>query len=212
MRTQWSSTAAAIVAAGGFIYIPSIASAADTFYSGRATGINGEATILGTSQDVLVVDVAMSCQGLPHDETLASISNPIGVNAQNIKVHTLGRDGKSSADATMENFGLDVPGLKIQATAIGAHARVTCDAATGTANATGHSDFGTLTINGQAFDVKTKKRFDIPNVASIVFDEHRHYANEMKVNAIHVTLANPGAPASGEFYVGQVRAKATCNP
>jgi hypothetical protein len=200
--------------AAGFASVPLAASAADIFYSGRATGINGQTTITGTNQEVLVADVGMSCQGLPHDETVASFSNPapLKVSVQNIKVHTLGKSGASAADASMQNLNYSVPGLTITSSSIGAHARATCDIASGTVTATGHSDFQTLVINGQATTVSPNKRVDIPNVGRVVLDEHRHYSDQMKVNAIHITLDNPSLPASGEVYIGQVRAQAICNP
>lgn len=204
----------AVVAAGSFFTLPIAASAADIFYSGRATGIDGQTTISGTDQDVLVADTAMSCQGLPHDETVAAFSSPApaATRAQNIHVHTLGKDGTAAADATMDNYSLNIPGLNIDATGIGAHARATCDIGSGTTTASGHSNFGSLTINGQSTAIAINKRIDIPNVGRVVVDEHRHYANQMKVNALHITLDNPSTPMSGDIYVAKVNAKVVCNP
>src|SRR6185312_7292463 len=97
MGTQYRWTSFGVRAtliAGALSSMPLSALAADVFYSGRATGINGQSTITGTNQEVLVADVGMSCQGLPHDETVASFSNPapLKVSADNIKVHTLGKN------------------------------------------------------------------------------------------------------------------------
>ncbi|HZP11897.1 MAG TPA: choice-of-anchor P family protein, partial [Nevskiaceae bacterium] len=175
MGTLWTSRngVAALLAAGSFFTVPLSAVAADIFYSGRATGVDGQTTVGGSDQDVLIADTAMSCQGLPHDETVAAFSNPAPAQAkaQNIHVHTLGKNGTAAADATMDNYSLNIPGLNISATGIGAHARATCDIGSGTTTASGHSNFGSLIINGQSTTMAINKRIDIPNVGRIVVDE-----------------------------------------
>lgn len=209
---RWTSSAALI--AVGLASMPLSSLAADVFYSGRATGIDAQTTILGTDQEVLIGDTGMSCVGLPHDEAVASFSSPspLKVSAQSIKVHTLGKNGTAAADATMQNVALDVPGINITASSLGAHARATCDVATGNVTVSGHSDFGSVIVNGQAVDVKAKKQISIPNVGYVYFDQHKNYGDEMRVYAIHVRIDNPASPASGDVYIGKVRARTICNP
>jgi len=205
---------ALLVVAGNFFLLPLTASASDVFYSGRATGVDGRITANGTPVDVLLGDTGMSCQGLPHDESLASISNPaqLQVQAQSVHVHTLGKDGTAAADATMQNLNLGLPGLTVTADAVGGHAKAVCDISSGTVTTSGHSDFTNVTVNGQAFDPKVHNSIQIPNVGYVYFDQHHRYSNEMKVFAIHVRLDNPGFPASGDVYLGEVRAQTICNP
>jgi hypothetical protein len=204
----------AVTAAGIFLTVPLTASAADIFYSGRATGIDGQITVANTPAEILIGDTGMSCQGLPHDETVAGVSNPspLQVKSGTIHVHTLGKDGKAAADATIQSANLAVPGLTITADSIGAHAAAVCDVASGTVTATGHSDLANVVVNGQAIDPKVKQQISIPNVGYVYFDQHRHYSNEMRVFAIHVKLDNAAFPASGDIYLGEVRAKTICNP
>ena len=197
-----------------FSVLPVAAQAADIFYSGSATGVEGAVTVNTTDVDILLGSTGMSCQGLPHDETVAGISNPdpVKVSAQNVKVHTLGKNGTAASDASMSNLNFGMSGLTITADAIGSHARAVCDASSGNVTVSGHSDFTNLVVNGQAIDVRTKKSVQIPNVGYVYFDQHRNYGNEMRVYAIHVRVDNPSMPASGDVYIGKTRAKTICNP
>jgi hypothetical protein len=208
-----SRTGAAALFIGSIFTAPLAASAADIFYSGRATGVDGQVSAGGKEADVLLGDTGMSCQGLPHDESVASISSPdpLQTSANNVHVYTLGKDGKAVADATMEHFTLSSQGVDVSADSIGAHARAVCDVASGVVTVTGHSDFSNVVVNGQPIDPATKNSVKIPNVGYVYFDQHRHYSNEMRVYAIHVRIDNPSTPASGDIYIGEVRAKTICN-
>src|ERR1051325_8993052 len=211
LRPQRIGVATAMAA---LLVLPTASQAADIFYSGEDTGVEGSVTVAGKDADVLLANTRMSCQGLPHDETVASIANPspIKLSSQNVHVYTLGKDGKAVADATMSNFNLAVDGITVTADSIGSHARAVCDIASGTVTPTGHSDYTNVTVNGQSIDPRTKRSVTIPNVGYVYFDQHRNYGNAMKVYAIHVRLDNPSTSSTGDIYIGKTVAKTICNP
>jgi hypothetical protein len=195
-------------------FLPTASRASDIFYSGQATGVEGQVSVGDTDADVLLANIGMSCQGLPREETLASISNPapIKLASQNVHVYTLGKDGKAVADATMGNLNVSVEGINVSAQSVGSHARAVCDVASGNVTLSGHSDYTNVTVNGQSIDPRTKRSIQIPNVGYVYFDQHRNYGNEMRVYAIHIRVDNPSTSARGDVYIGKTRAKTICNP
>jgi len=211
IRHQRMGVAAAFAALS---FLSTASDASDIFYSGRATGVEGSVTVGSTDADILLGNTGMSCQGLPHDETVAGVSNPspVKVSAKNVHVYTLGKDAKAVADATMSTLNFDSGGITVSADAVGSHARAVCDVASGNVTVSGHSDFTNVVVNGQSIDPRTKKSVSIPNVGYVYFDQHRNYGNEMRVYAIHVRLDNPSLPASGDVYIGKTQAKTICNP
>src|ERR1041385_305104 len=106
-----------VTALAALCFLPAASQASDIFYSGEATGVEGSVSVSGKDADVLLAHTGMSCQGLPHDETVASLANPspIKLASQNVHVYTLGKDGKAAADATMSNFSLPVDGISVTA-------------------------------------------------------------------------------------------------
>lgn len=197
----------------------SAASAADVFYSGRATGVNATLVVNGITKKLLLAKNDMSCQGLPDEETVSGVDNkpPLGIKVRTITTFTQGVDGVATARAATEDLALDVPGLKLNAAVAEAFAEVRC--VNGQQQSSGNSNVGTVTINGQTHNIgaSPNQSITIPNVGTVIFNEQVKWKREFKVYAIHVKLNNPSFPASGDIYVSEAKAKisscaAVCTP
>jgi hypothetical protein len=218
MRTlRWTPSVAGSIAAAAF-FLSAPVFAADTFYSGRATGVNGTLNVLSVNHKVLLADVGMSCTGLPREETVSSVSNPapLAVGADTIRSYTLGRDGMASADSRVQNFRLAIPGLTVQAGVVEAKSKSTCDQSSGAIQASGNATVANLMINGEAVAVSgaSNQTINIPDVATIIINERKRRTGtnwgEFRTTGIHVKLLNTDAPANADIYVAQTRAKVEC--
>jgi hypothetical protein len=196
--------------------LPASAGAAtDVFYSGRAIGFQSAAKIGTTTVNVTLADNSMSCQGVPKEETIASLSNPAPAHAsaKNVTTYTLGVDHVSNVDAAMQDVLLEIPGLRVDAASLEAHSEARCnEARPGRELTSGSSSVTGFKINGQGQTVTgaPNQTFEVPNVGTIIVNEQAKTGRDFRANAMHVKLLDPNQPMSGDIVFASTRAKIDC--
>lgn len=211
-RAKQSSAVVALVGALP-LGLPGVATAGDVFYSGRATALYGVVKLDDVRQSVTVSDNSMSCQGLPKNETLYSISRPgpVSVVADEAYTFTQGRDRSSLAKSRISGLQLDVPGLAIRGSAFESRAEATCDTSN-VVTLNGKSTVGSLTINGNTHTItgQPNQAIEVPNVARITANYQTKTSNEVRVIALRVKLLDSTQSLTGDIYVSAARAKIQC--
>lgn len=210
--TRRAAPVLAFIGAMSAFSVPAYA-AGDVFYSGRATGVNATVTVLGIRQSVTIADNGMSCQGNAKSETLYSLSNPapLGIWVNEAYTFTQGRERRSLTKARLSGLKLDVPGLSVDGSLIEARAEARCDASN-TVTLAGKSTVGTLTINGKGYAVTgaPNQTVSIPGIASIVINEQRRYANEIRVTGVRIRLLTSNTLATGDVQIAAAKARIVC--
>jgi len=204
---------AAIALAAGLGW-QSVAEAHQVFYQARSTGIRGTITVNSLKKSLLVMDLGMACDGTPREETVSSVTNPspMKVSAKNVRGYTIGRDDTAASNTEIDSVLLEVPGLKVEASALTARAQASCDAL-GKYSHDGGATIATLKINGEGRTISGEKnqKIEIPNVATIIVNETMDtYSREYRSTALHVILFNEKDNAFGDFAFAYARAKITC--
>lgn len=196
MKTKRAGLAGLLIA--GLLAWHGAATAHDVTYSGRATVLRANVSLLTTSTRVVLADTGeIDPTGGTRDATLLTFANPppLQVFSRTAKAIASGSGGTSAASAAVENLVVSIPGLKITADVIEADTRAICDQETQTVRRAGSSRIVNLVINDQAIapPPRPNTRIEIPNVATVILDERRRPdANTLVVNAIHVIV--PGMP------------------
>lgn len=187
--------------------------AGDVFYSGRATALHGVVTLDGVRQSVTVSDNSMSCQGLPKNETLYSISRPgpVEVMADEAYTFTQGRNRVSLAKTRMSGLRLNVQGLAINGASFESRAEASCDESN-VVTLKAKSTVGTLTINGETHAItgRPNQAIDVPNVARVIVNYQTKSANEVRVIGMRVKLLDSTQAVTGDINVAAARAKIQC--
>lgn len=221
MRSKWTQSAglgvSAAAVAATLAWLPP-AYSHEVHYSGRATGFNGTLNAAGAKKTLVLADVAMACTGTAREETVSTVSNPqpFGIAAKTVTAYTLGRNDEAIANAGAEELHIDLGGgsFTLDATALRSHAQVNCDEATFVISKSGGSEFGSLTINGERFEYsgEPNETYEIPGVATVIINEQLNpNSRERIVNALHIKVADPSFPLSGDIVVAHSRAKLTCS-
>jgi hypothetical protein len=197
----------------GFAIMQGPAYAGDTFYAGRAIGVEGTLKTLTATEEVLLVANYMSCQGIARDETAVTVNHPapLAVHLRDVTTYTLGMAGVSTTSAALGQVEIDLPGLSVSASAIDAVAEARCTSPRDYA-VSGRSTIGSLTINGQTRSLsgEPNQTFEIPGVGKVIANEQVQLKREFRVNGLRVIVGEPSAPVHGDIVVSHVRARITC--
>lgn len=225
---------------------PGAAAAAQTTFSGQATVLSG--TVAGQQLPCLVSDpVSTSCAGVvnagpistgateAHYDESALCYGTTGSNCliqpPNLTGDTLSAEvlrasvhasgNTSRAVASVADFGLNVGGQQISASALDARARATCTPDGAVVQAGAET---TVTINGQTYTVaagetRTVKLVDAlgADIGLVTINEGasaERKGNEIDASALHIQLDdNPATPLvneSTDLYVAKVHADVVC--
>jgi hypothetical protein len=199
--------------------------ASNVFFSGRAIGAVGTVKAGTVNASIVLADNQMSCNGVPQEETVASVNNPspIKLVSQTVATYTLGRDNTSTSTASIQNLNLGIPDLNIKVSAIATNAQVHCDfvpthstpsGLRAKYTVTGGSDIGTVSINGEgtAITGEANQTIEVPGVATIIFNEQIRSSHSIIVSGVHIKLLDESYPANGDIVLAYSRAKITCEP
>jgi hypothetical protein len=204
------------LALAGAVLFPGVALSHDVIFQAHATGIIGTLRAATLTKKLLVGDVGLSCKGVPTEETVSDILNrsPLYLKTKTVSLYTLGVHSAADATATLNDFHLDVPGVKIDSTAIGSYAHAECDPDTLKPTVRGGATILDLMINGTPVTItgEPNQTINVGDVAKIVFNEQTVWKTEFKTNAMHLFLFNDRYPASGDVIFSYSRAKVSCTP
>jgi hypothetical protein len=204
-------------AAAAALLWQSVAQSHEVHFTGRATGVNGTLTAQTVKKTLVLADVLMACTGTAREETVSTISNPapLGLNARNVHGYTIGRDDVAATNAGIDELHVNLAdGFKVDATALQSNAESRCDEATLKVVTSGSADVGSLFINGegQALTGEPNQTFEVPGMGKVIVNEQlKPSSREIIVNAMHVIVADPSYPASGDIVFAHSRAKTTCS-
>ncbi|MFA5938402.1 MAG: choice-of-anchor P family protein [Sinimarinibacterium sp.] len=186
------------------------ASAHEIVYQGRATAASGNVTVLSQTHKMLIADVGMSCTGDSREEVVAAAQNPapLALQANDVRSAAQGVDGVAATESGMQEILLEVPGVTISADQIQSFAQAECKSDE-TVEVSGGSTLNNVNVNGKRITItgEPNQKISIPSVATITFNEQVRYSREFRAVGIHVQLADPSMPASGDVQIAAARAK-----
>ena len=209
------SVVVVLCAATALVWSP--ARSHEVHFTGKATGVNATLTAAGVRKTLVLADVLMACSGTAREETVSTVTNgqPLGLTVKSVRGYTIGRDDVSATNAGIEELHLNLAdGFRVDATALQSSAESRCNESTFQVTATGASDVATLSINGQsrAITGEPNQTFEVPGFGKVIVNEQlRPSSREIITNALHVVVADPNYPASGDLVFAHSRAKVTCS-
>jgi hypothetical protein len=201
---------------GSLFWAPAVESH-EVHFTGRASGVNGTVTFQEARKTLVLADVLMACSGTAREEIVSTVSNPapLAITARTVRGYTIGRDDVSASNAGIEELHVNLAdGLRIDATALQSSTEARCNESTFQITTTGASDVATLSINGQAQTItgEPNQTIEIPGFGQVIVNEQiRPSSRELITNALHVKVADPSYPASGDLVFAHARAKITCS-
>jgi hypothetical protein len=196
----------------------STAAAAATTFSGQAAVISGQ--VAGIRVTLVDTGPVAATGGSLHQSLLeypiSGVPDPTGgaVTAEVMHATVVAQGNRSSAEATVANFGLTAAGQTIAAELLSARASATCNS--GAATITESSEVVGLTVNGQQITVGTAPQtIMLPGVGSIIVNEQPVASasgdeGAVTVNALHIMLTDPLLGTRTDLVVASAHADITC--
>lgn len=193
--------------------------ASSTTFSGRATVLKG--TVAGVPVGPLVDTGEVGAEGGELEDSLIEypipgVIDPTGgaLTATVLHATVVAGGNKSSAEAGVASFGLNVAGQSVAAQFLMANAEAKCTG--NTATVAGSSEIVGLTVNGQTITVSggVGQTIPVPGFGVVIINEQVAAvgadSGDITVNALHIVLTDPVLGTSTDLVVASAHADILC--
>jgi hypothetical protein len=180
-------------------------------YSGRATAVQANVTLLQSTTKVVVADTGyIDDSGATRDATVVQFDNPppLLIDADELHAIAGGHNYVSSSDAAVQKLTISRPGLNIVADVVTAHAEAVCDPYTMTVKTSGRAQILNLRVNGIVISpgLQPNVKRSIGNISITTNEQYRPDVNTMVVNAIHIRVPATLGVAAADIVISHAEA------